>query len=197
MCTVNKVHYPFAGTNHHHVSMYYTTSFLSGYITEYLTGGKHHVQQVYEEIGIRAHDQVGLLADVLKLNPALTFLSVFSTTQCIHEIWCQNELDSFAPNAEFGLPVSQKMPEVDVKELARFLHHDVVVMAIPNAQHIRRNTVSCTWPVKTRVTRVTWRIEPWLAIMWVKGFAWRILGKVFLSVLRAFLKVSHPFVSET
>jgi F420-dependent methylenetetrahydromethanopterin dehydrogenase len=40
--------------------------------------------------------------------------------------------------------VAENVTEIDVKQMAVLLDHDVVVVAIANAQHIGRHTVACT-----------------------------------------------------
>lgn len=47
-------------------------------------------------------------------------------------------------NISKHLSISEDFSKVDVKHVTRFLHHDVVVMAIANAQDIGSNAVAGT-----------------------------------------------------
>lgn len=77
--------------------------------------------------------------------------------------WSKNEGCSIPPEVSKHLRVAQELSEVDVEEMPALLDHDVVVVTVADAQHVRHDGVAGAGVSKVldrvRELQLLWRSE--------------------------------------
>ena len=73
--------------------------------------------------------------------PALPSRRTFSPHD-VNKVGREHKRRALALDAKLELDVAEKVAKVNVEKVAVGLHHDVVVVAVSNAKHVRRHTVA-------------------------------------------------------
>jgi hypothetical protein len=94
--------------------------------------GKHHVEQIDQQICVLSQHIIRSLASTHVLVPSVGIQ--ISNHSLI--LMGEDERSSLALDAKLGLVVPQKMSKVNVKQVAQHRDHDVVIVTIADSQHV-------------------------------------------------------------
>lgn len=99
----------------------------------------HQVEQDQNRVGVPSKQVEGRAAEVLELSVPLPDPPA---PQDLGHVLCEDERRPLPLVPVLGLEVSQEVSEIDVEQPAVLGHHDVVVVSISDAKHVRGNGVA-------------------------------------------------------
>lgn len=74
-----------------------------------------------------------------------------SATHDMDEIWGQNKRRPLPADSELRFYISQKMTEINVKEMTIGWDTNVVIVTVANTEYIGRNTITCVYQTRKKV----------------------------------------------